>query len=92
MPRLPTTRQRMSTQMLGAAAQAAVPNAYSSIVSMIVRVRPMRSATWPKRTPPAAQPSSRIDVRMPPHRSVAFLASGDPIVSPSSVGTQLGAT
>ena len=32
---------------------------------MSVRVRPMRSAIWPNRMPPAAQPSSRIDVQDP---------------------------
>ena len=85
-------RKAISIQMLVAAAQAAVPSAYSSIVSISVRVRPMRSAIWPNRMPPVAQPSSRIDVRMPPHFSVAAFAAAEPIGMPSSVGTQLGAT
>ena len=92
MPRLATVRKAISIQMLVAAAHAAVPSAYISIVSSSVRVRPMRSAIWPNRMPPAAQPSSRIDVRMPPQRSVAAFAAADPIGRPSSVGTQLGAT
>ena len=92
MPRLATTRKAISIQMLTAPAQAAVPSAYSSIVSSSVRFRPMRSAMRPNRIPPADQPSSNIDVRMPPHLSVAAFAADDPIGSPSSVGTQLGAT
>ena len=52
----------------------------------------MRSATCPKTMPPIAQPTSSTEVRMPVHCSVATLAAGEPMVSPSSVGTQLGAT
>ena len=84
--------QRSAPRCWARRRSSAVPSAYSSIVSISVRVRPMRSATWPNRMPPAAQPSSRIDVSMPPQSSVAALAAGEPMASPSSVGTQLGAT
>ena len=77
--------------MLGAKAHAAVPSEYSSIVSSKVLVRPIRSATWPKIIPPAAQPSSSTDVRMPVQLSVAAEASGVPRCSPSSAGTAFGA-
>ena len=78
--------------MFGAKAQAAVPSAYMSIVISSVLVRPIRSATFPKTMPPTAQPTSRSEVRIPVHQSVADCASGVPICNPSSVGTAFGAT
>jgi hypothetical protein len=92
MPRLATSRKKASTQMFGANAHADVPIAYTTIVSISVRVRPMRSATMPNSTPPVAQPSSSTDVSAPVQNSVACFAAGLPISSPSSVGTQFGAT
>jgi hypothetical protein len=85
-------RNSMNTQMFGANAQAAVPSAYNSIVSIIVRTRPMRSHTTPKSTPPIAQPMSNIAVSKPVQYGVAALASCDPNSKPSSTGTAFGAT
>ena len=48
--------------MLPTSAQAAVPAAYSAMVTNSARLRPMRSAIQPNSTPPAAQPSSRTAV------------------------------
>ena len=92
MPSDATIRNSTSIAMFGAAAQAAVPTAYIDIVNSSVRVRPMRSATRPKMMPPTAQPTSRIDVSTPVHRSVAAEAAAVPSGMRSSVGTQLGAT
>jgi hypothetical protein len=78
--------------MFGANAHAAVPIEYIAIVSSIDRVRPMRSASRPKMMPPAAQPTRRIEVRMPVHRSVAAAASGVPSGIFRRTGTQVGAT
>ena len=41
----------------------------------------MRSATFPNRTPPIAQPTSRTDVKIPVHCNVAAFASAEPIGS-----------
>lgn len=62
------------------------------MVSSSVRVRPTRSAIRPKTIPPVAQPTSRTEVMIPVHSSVALRASGEPMGMPSKVGTQLGAT
>jgi hypothetical protein len=75
-----------------AAAQSAVPHAYTVIVRNRARLRPMRSATQPKSTPPIAQPTSSIDVRMPVQKTVASRASVLPGMSPSNTGTAFGAT
>ena len=50
-----------------------------SIVSISTRLRPKRSQMGPKITPPAAQPSSRMELRMPVQYGTAALASGPPI-------------
>ena len=92
VPMLASARNSISHQMLGARAQAAVPIAYNSIVKVSTRTRPMRSPSGPNSRPPAAQPTSSSEVRMPVQTSVALRAADDPIVSPSSVGTQLGVT
>ena len=65
----------MSNVIFGAAAQSAVPKAYIAIVIKRVRVRPIRSQIRPKRMPPIAQPTSRIDVTMPLYCRVAARAS-----------------
>ena len=57
-----------------------------------MRVRPIRSAIMPNRMPPTAQPMSRSEVRVPPQNRVAFFAAAEPMVNPSSVGMQFGAT
>ena len=51
--------------MLGAKAQAKVPIEYITIVISSVRLRPMRSQSLPKTTPPIAQPTSRSAVISP---------------------------
>jgi hypothetical protein len=92
MPRLAIRRNSTSTQMFGANAHAAVPNAYTSIVSSRVRERPMRSATRPNATPPMAHPTSSTLVMTPVHHRVRGFAAGSSMARPSRVGTQLGAT
>ena len=62
------------------------------MVSSSVRVRPIRSATLPNRTPPIAQPTSSTEVKIPVLCSVAAFAYADPSGSSKSVGTQFGAT
>ena len=85
-------RQMKRKVIFGAAAHSAVPSAYIAIVSISVRVRPIRSQTLPKTMPPIAQPTSRSEVPMPVYCSVAALASLVPIFRPSSVGMQFDET
>src|SRR5712671_6188752 len=92
IPKLAKTRNAISTARLGAKAHAAVPSAYTNMVTIIVRVRPMRSQITPNNTPPAAQPSSKSELKSPVQYNVAALAASDPMLNPSSVGTQFGAT
>ena len=92
MPSDAITRNRTSDQIFGANAHAAVPTEYIAIVTSSVRLRPTRSATRPKRMPPAAQPSSRSEVRIPVHRSVAAPAAGVPSGMCRRTGTHVGAT
>jgi hypothetical protein len=92
IPRLASARNAMSCQILVAAAHNAVPAGYITIVANRARLRPIRSASQPNNTPPAAQPTSRIEVIVPVQKTVASWAPGAPGCSPSSTGTQLGAT
>ena len=58
-------RQAMSCQMSVTKAHEAVPTAYISMVISNTRLRPKRSQIGPNITPPAAQPSRKIELRMP---------------------------
>src|SRR2546427_380208 len=53
-----------------------------------VRGRPSQSVTKPNRMPPVAQPTRSVDVMAP----VAAVTRGSPAGTPSSRGTQTGAT
>ena len=86
------TKLKGDQVMFGATAQSAVPKAYIAIVSIRVRVRPMRSQTLPKMMPPTAQPTRRSEVPIPVYCRVAAPASFEPIGRPSSVGMQLDET
>ena len=69
-------RKMMSCHISVTKAQQAVPSAYSSMVIISTRLRPKRSLSGPKITPPAAQPSRRMELRMPFQYGTAALASG----------------
>jgi hypothetical protein len=92
MPRLAMIRQRISCHISVTKAQEAVPSAYSSMVSISTRLRPKRSEIGPKITPPAAQPSSSSELRIPVQYGSAALASSPPMGTPNKVGMALGAT
>ncbi len=71
-------RKKTSSQMLVESAQAAVPTAYNATVANNAFLRPMRSPNHPNSTPPAAQPTSRIEVIAPVQNTVADRAAGEP--------------
>jgi hypothetical protein len=62
------------------------------MVIMSTRLRPKRSLSGPKITPPAAQPNSSNEFRIAVQYGSAALASGPPISSPNKVGMAFGAT
>src|SRR6185503_7434168 len=92
IPRLAMMRQMTSCHSSVTNAQDAVPMAYSTMVIMSTRLRPKRSLIGPNSTPPAAQPSSSSELRMPFQYGNASLASCPPIGTPNNVGIALGAT
>ena len=92
MPRLATKRRRVSVHTSGASAQAAVAPAYVSMVTSSVRERPSRSVTKPNRTPPVAQPTSRLAVMAPVAAVTRAAPPGSPGTTPSRLGTHTGAT
>ena len=86
-------RQRMSCHISVTKAQEAVPSAYSSMVIISTRLRPKRSQMGPKITPPAAQPSSSREFRMPvQYGSAALALPARRSACPNKVGMALGAT
>ena len=78
-------------QLAGERAQRGA-EAYRAMVANSARLRPMRSAIQPNSTPPAAQPTSSIEVSAPIQNTTAWCAAGEPGGRCSSTGRQLGAT